>query len=100
LSTAIHPLWYIDRTINEIIYAGKMPLTPLMLTSDINNNDSSSFTRIAECGPGLDKISFSKKEYNKHRKRITNLSNAALINMKTVSFKIGPNYIHNIIDSI
>lgn len=117
LSTAIHPLWYIDTTIKEIVCAGKMPLTPLILTSNINNN-SYPLAGITEWSEGrivgksvsticssidsslIQKISFGKKEYTKIKKTITTLSNAALVNMKTVSFKVGPNYIHDIIDSI
>jgi hypothetical protein len=117
LSTVIHPLWYIDTTLKEIVCAGKMPLTPLILTSNINNN-SYPLPGISEWSDDrivgksvrticssvdsslIQKISFGKKEYNKIKKTITTLSNAALVNMKAVSFKVGPNYIHNIIDSI
>ena len=47
-----------------------------------------------------DTIGFKKYEYNKYEKKIDALSKETTNNMKTISLNIGPNYIHDIIDSV
>jgi hypothetical protein len=43
---------------------------------------------------------FKKKEYERYERTIDMLSKAAVKNMKTISLEVGPNYLHDIIDSI
>ncbi|MGB6626807.1 MAG: hypothetical protein WBE61_01590, partial [Nitrososphaeraceae archaeon] len=45
-------------------------------------------------------IMFKKQEYKKYERKIDMLSKAAVKNMKTISLKVGSNYLHDIIDSI
>ena len=44
---------------------------------------------------------FKKKDYyRKHLRKVDVLSKKAMKNMKTISLKVGPNYLHDIIDAI
>jgi hypothetical protein len=43
---------------------------------------------------------FEKKEYRKHLRKVDILSKKAMKNMKTISLKVGPNYLHDIIDAV
>ena len=45
-------------------------------------------------------LTFTKQDYAKYRKTIEKMTESALKNMKTISFEIGPNYLHDILDSV
>jgi hypothetical protein len=103
LSAAIHPTWFVEATMKKIVFAGKMPWMPLMLLTD------SIYHHAKDIGLEEDKtaidalikdMTFKREEYEKYEKKIDALSKATIKNMKTISLKIGPNYLHDIIDSI
>ena len=48
----------------------------------------------------INNMTFTKFEYKKYQNVIDTLSKVAIKNMKTISLNVGPNYIHDIIDSI
>jgi hypothetical protein len=103
LSAAIHPPWFVEATIKKIGFTGKMPWMPLMLMTDsiyYNAKYVGLEDKIATIETIISTSVLKKEEYKKHEKKIDILSKAAIKNMKTVSLNIGPNYLHDIIDSI
>jgi hypothetical protein len=111
MSVAIHPLWLIESTFEKIMSANKMPWMPLLFPERNTYHDFA-----AELGIHKDKLlllqpmeqipkidvlaTFTKKDYAKHSKAIETMTKFALKNIKTISFKIGPNYIHDILDAV
>jgi uncharacterized protein YjgD (DUF1641 family) len=45
-------------------------------------------------------IRFTRQDYAKYRTTINKMTKSAKKNMKTISFEIGPNYLHDILDSV
>ena len=45
-------------------------------------------------------MTFTRKDYAKYRRTIDKMTESAKKNMKTISFEIGPNYLHDILDSV
>jgi hypothetical protein len=91
----------------KIVFAGKTPWLPLMFLTDSiyhNAKDTGLEDKINSCYTSIDTLikdmAFKKEEYEKYENKIDVLSKAAIENMKTISLKIGPNYLHDIIDSI
>ena len=104
LNAAIHPSWFVETTMKKIASTGKMPWMPLMLlTNSIYHDakDAGLEDKIVSIDALRDNImTFKRLEYEKYEKEIDALSKAAVKNMKTISLKVGPNYLHDIIDSI
>jgi len=110
MNVAIHPLWLIESTFKKIISSNKIPLTPLLLP------ERNTYDITAELGIQKDKLlimqpteqvskienlaRFTKQDYAKQRKAIESMTKFALKNMKKISFKVGPNYLHDILDAI
>jgi tRNA(Ser,Leu) C12 N-acetylase TAN1 len=80
LSLAIHPHWFIELAMKEIYHAGKIPFVPLMFAEleDKNQEGAKSVSREA-----FMKVRLVPTTTTKH-----------------IVLKIGPNYLHDIIDSI
>jgi hypothetical protein len=103
LSTAIHPTWFIEATMKKIVFARKTPWLPLMFLTDSiyhNTKDTGLEDRTTCIDTLIKDMTFKREEYEKYENKIDALSKAAIKNMKTISLKIGPNYLHDIIDSI
>jgi hypothetical protein len=106
LSVTIYPPWFVQETVNRISSAGKIPWVPLLFLTDCLYYDIKSMDlgddKIIMYIDKLigDTIGFKKYEYKKYEKKIDALSKETINNMKTISLDIGPNYIHDIIDSI
>lgn len=106
LSVTIYPSWFVQETINTISSAGKIPWIPLLFLTDCLNYDIKSMDlEDDKIIMYIDKLigymmGFKKHEYKKYEKKIDALSKETINNMKTISLNIGPNYLHDIIDSI
>lgn len=118
LSAAIFPTWYINSIVNDIISVGKIPWTPLIFASNMIDYDSmtsgvATHTDITDVESLANPVSgrfhqpysaldamFDRKSYEKHKQMINDISHRALETMKTISFKIRSNYVHDIIDSV
>jgi adenylyl- and sulfurtransferase ThiI len=108
LSAAIHPLWLIESTFKKLLSSNKIPWMPLSLpihsTFEIARElgiDEHKLRLFSDQSSMMDRlVTFTKKDYAKYRKTIDLMAESALKNMKTVSFEIGPNYIHDILDSV
>jgi hypothetical protein len=87
----------------QIVFAGKTPWLPLMfLTDSIYHTamDTGLEDKTTYIDTLIKDMAFKREEYEKYENNIVALSKAAIENMKTISLKIGPNYLHDIIDSI
>jgi hypothetical protein len=64
-------------------------------------NDKLLLLQPMEQVPKIDVLAtFTKQDYAKHNKAIQTMTKFALKNIKTISFKIGPNYLHDILDAV
>jgi len=108
LSTAIHPLWLIELTFKKILSSNKIPWMPLLLpTQDIYDiarelgMEEHKLRLMSDQSCMIDGLlTFTKQDYAKCRKSIDIMTESALKNMDTISFEIGPNYLHDILDSV
>jgi adenylyl- and sulfurtransferase ThiI len=96
LTAAVHPIWFIESIFRETLSAGKMPFAPLVFLS-------SEIGRYAE-EAGLElKVSaanITKGKIRMYSKAIDAEARSAIKNTRRLELKVGPNYLHDIIDSI
>jgi uncharacterized protein (UPF0212 family) len=97
LTTAIHPIWFIESIIKETVFARKMPFVPLMFLS-------TELDKYAQ-EVGIEQLNVSaakvaKGMLEKYSNTIDAQARLAIKHMKTLELEIGPNYLHDIIDSI
>jgi len=97
LTTAVHPIWFIESIIKETVFARKMPFAPLMFLS-------TELDRYAH-EVGIEQLNVSavklaKGKLEKYSNTIDAQARLAIKHMKTLDLEIGPNYLHDIIDSI
>jgi adenylyl- and sulfurtransferase ThiI len=108
LSTVIHPLWLIELTFKKILSSNKIPWMPLLLPTqgicDIAKElgmEEHKLRLMSDQSCMIDGLlTFTKQDYAKYRKSIDIMTESALKNMNTISFEIGPNYLHDILDSV
>jgi hypothetical protein len=108
LSAAVHPLWLVESTFKKILSSNKIPWMPLLLPIqgiyDIGKElgmDEYKLRLLSDQSIPIDRlVTFTKQDYAKYRKTIDIMTESALKNMKTISFEIGPNYLHDILDSV
>ena len=107
LSTAIHPLWLIELTFKKILSSNKIPWMPLLLPTQGIYDIAKELgmeehkLRLMSDQSMIDRLlTFTKQDYAKYRKSIDIMTESALKNMNTISFEIGPNYLHDILDSV
>jgi hypothetical protein len=108
-STAVHSLWLIESVFNQITAQNKVPWMPLLLpiqdldeiAEELGMNEfkplvsSSEIINEAESGS-----TFTGLDHRRYSRIIDKVAEQAIKDMKFVSFEIGPNYLHNILDSI
>ena len=106
LSIVIHPLWLIQSTFKKILASKKIPLMPLLLPShgmyDIAEKLGIEKNMLpSDKGFMMNRLmTFTRQDYAKYRRTIDKMTESAKKNMKTISFEIGPNYLHDILDSV
>jgi hypothetical protein len=104
LSATIYPSWFIEFIMKNIILAKKTPWMPLMLLTDEIQQAAKVFgleEKLLSIDNLIVSTVFKKKDYyRKHLRKVDVLSKKAMKNMKTISLKVGPNYLHDIIDAI
>ena len=97
LSIAVHPVWLIESIMQETLSIGKTPFMPLIFMSNelvtysqdigINFHPSVVSTR-------------AKNKLEKYRGIIESEAKVATKRTKKLDLNVGPNYLHDIIDSI
>jgi hypothetical protein len=117
LTAAIFPTWYVNSIVKDIVSVGKIPWTPLIFASNMTDCVSMTSgvpTRGIKEFEGLTNpvnsrlhppylvldAMIDRKSYEKQKQLINDISHQALETLKTISFKIRSNYVHDIIDSI
>ena len=107
-STSVHPLWLIESVFKQIVAQNKVPWMPLLLpiqdlheiAGELGMNEykplvSTSIFNEAESGS-----TFTALDHRRYSRILDKVAKESIKDMKTVSFEIGPNYLHNILDSI
>jgi hypothetical protein len=108
LSVVIHPFWLIQSTFKKILASKKIPWMPLLLPShgmyDIAEElgiEKNMLPLLSDKGSMMNRLmTFTRRDYAKYRTTIDKMTESAKRNMKTISFEIGPNYLHDILDSV
>jgi hypothetical protein len=103
LSAAIHPSWFVEEVTEKIVHTRKIPWMPLMLLTTGIYHEAIAMGlkhKIMLIDALINNMTFTKLEFKKYQNVVDTLSNVAIKNMKTISLNIGPNYLHNIIDSV
>ena len=108
LSVVSHPLWLIQSTFKKILASKKIPWMPLLLPShgiyDIAEElgiEKNMLPLLSDKGSMMNRLmTFTRQDYAKYRTTIDKMTESAKKNMKTISFEIGPNYLHDILDSV
>ena len=97
LTAAVHPVWLIELIIQETVSAGRTPFAPVIFMS------SELVSYAQHEGIGLDPLAERitiKNRYQKYSLAIESEAKAAIKRTKRLELKVGPNYLHDIIDSI
>ncbi len=105
LSAAIHPAWFIESIIKQVVAEGKVPWLPLLFLSDLNSVGGFDAKKdlILSQESNLNLRDISKKSYTStnYEKKLASIVKQSIESIRLISLsKIGPNYLHDIIDSI
>jgi len=97
-TAAFHPIWFIETIFNETLAAGKMPFAPLIFQS------SELVMHAQQAGIELNisaaALHITKGKLQKYYKAVAFESESAIKHTKRLELKVGPNYLHDIVDSI
>jgi hypothetical protein len=96
LTAAVHPMWFIEPILREIILAGKMPFAPLLFLS----SELGRYAQEARIDANFSAMKVAKKKLQRYSNAIDSEARLAIKHTKRLELKIGPNYLHDIIDSI
>ena len=98
LTTALHPVWFIESIMQETLSVGKTPFLPLIFMS------SELVTCAQDAGIELHlstaSVTAEEDKLQKYSSIIESEAKVAIKHAKTLELKVGPNYLHDIIDSI
>lgn len=96
LSTAVHPIWFVESIIHDAVYAGKVPLTPMIaLSSELGN-----YAKDIRIDLSIRLQNIPRDKLENYNRNINLEARSAMKYMKRLDLKVGPNYVHDIIDSI
>ncbi|MDQ3836783.1 MAG: hypothetical protein M3270_07610 [Thermoproteota archaeon] len=96
-TTAVHPIWFIESVIREAFILGKMSHTPLLFLSD----ELGKFAE--EAGIALVDMpvtNASESTLQSYNDTIESEVKLAIQRTKKLELEVGPNYLHDIIDSL
>ena len=96
LTTAVHPMWFIEPIIKEMVFSGKMPFVPLMFLS----TELGRYAQEVGIELNVSAVKVAKGMLERYDNTIDAQARLAIKHMKTLDLKIGPNYLHDIIDAI
>jgi hypothetical protein len=96
LTTAVHPIWFIEPIIRETVFAGKMPFVPLLFLS----SELGRYAQDAGIELNVSDLKVAKGKLQKYSNAVDSEARLATKHTKRLELKIGPNYFHDIIDSI
>jgi hypothetical protein len=96
LTTAVHPIWFIESIIRETVFSGKMPFVPLLFLS----GELGRYAQDAGIKLNVSDLKVAKGKLQKYSNAVDSEARLAIKHTKRLELKIGPNYFHDIIDSI
>ncbi|MDP9015255.1 MAG: hypothetical protein M3M87_00635 [Thermoproteota archaeon] len=96
LTTAAHPAWFIESVIQDAVFAGKIPIAPMIcLSSEIGYYAKEVGIDLQISAPNI-----AKGKLLRYSKEIESEARSAIKHMKKLELKVGPNYLHDIMDSV
>jgi hypothetical protein len=98
LAAALHPLWLIELIIQQAVSAKRTPFAPLMFMSDELVTHAQELG-IEEAYIFAETIT-AKDEFQKYNSIIESATKVAVKSTKRLDLEVGPNYLHDILDSI
>jgi hypothetical protein len=96
LTAAVHPIWFIESIIQETVSAGKMPFAPLLFLSD----ELSRYAKEAGIELNVSAVKVAKDKLRGYGNAVDSEARLAIKHTKRLELNIGPNYFHDVIDSI
>ena len=99
LNGFIHPNWLIDKYVRYFLNSGKIPWLPFLTKNSSNYTFKFDIIRLNE----LKNNSFctlNQQQYLQHYNDVISLTKKLSKEIKSYSFRIGPNYIHHILNSV
>ncbi|MDQ3852735.1 MAG: hypothetical protein M3299_07875 [Thermoproteota archaeon] len=96
LTVAVHPIWFIEPIIQETVFAGKIPFVPLLFLS----SELGRYAQQAGIELNVSSVKVAKSKLQKYSNAVDSEVRLAIKHTKRLELKIGPNYFHDIIDSI
>jgi hypothetical protein len=97
---AYHPVWFVETIFQETLAAGKMPFAPLIFLS----NELVTYAQHAGIELNISAAAaaadITKSKIQKYGEAVDFEARSAIKHTKRLELKIGPNYLHDIIDSI
>ena len=95
-TAAFHPIWFIETVFNETLAAGKMPFAPLLFQT----SELVTYAKQAGIELNISASHITKDKLQKYGEAVDFESESAIKHTKRLELKVGPNYLHDIIDSI
>lgn len=96
LTAAVHPIWFIESIIQETVSAGKMPFAPLLFLSD----ELGRYAKEAGIELNVSAVKVAKDKLRGYGNAVDSEARLAIKHTKRLELNIGPNYFHDVIDSI
>jgi hypothetical protein len=96
LTAAVHPIWFIETIIQETVLAGKVPFAPLLFLS----SELGGYAHQARIELDISPVKAAKGNLEKFSSAVNSEARLAIKHTRSLELKIGPNYLHDIIDSI
>lgn len=96
LTAAVHPIWFIEHIIQESVFAGKTPFAPLLFLSD----ELGKYAKEAGTELNVSAVNVARDNLRRYRNAVDSEARLSIKRTKRLELKIGPNYFHDIIDSI
>ncbi len=95
-TATFHPIWFIETIFNETLATGKIPFAPLLFQS----SELVTYAQQAGLELNISAPQITKGRLQKYGKAVDFESESAIKHTKRLELKVGPNYLHDIIDSI
>jgi hypothetical protein len=96
LTSAFHPIWFIESTIRDAVFANKIPVAPIIsMSSELGN-----YAKEVGIDLNISPSNIRKDRLQRYNNAIEVEARSAIKYMRKLELKVGPNYLHDIIDSI
>ncbi len=97
LAAGIHPVWLVESAMRQAARSGKIPYTPLLFAPDLCRQAEEIELDIADLQNNSE---ISENRLEKYRPAIGAAAKSSAGRAKAVRLKVGPNYLHDLLDSV